>query len=80
MGDSATINSFSSSTPANWNGTTYPVTVTFNAAATFTAPPGSVGAYILNPGDGTSVENDLHRRPHPYSYASAPAYNYMPPR
>ncbi len=77
VGEPSTITTFGGTTPSNWNGTTYPVTVTFNAAATFTEIFGVVETYILNYGDGSAplvstspIVNQTH------SYASAPAFNY----
>ena len=35
VSDAAIINNFYGATPTGWNGTSYPVTVTFNAAATY---------------------------------------------
>ena len=73
VGDPPVITTFTS-TPPGWSGT-YPVTVTFNAAATYAN--GTITAYILNYDDGSApleqsgaIVNQTH------SYTAAPTFAY----
>ncbi len=72
-GDAATINTFSGAAPTGWNGS-YPVTVTFNAAATY--GHGTISSYSLAFGDGNTTTSAGAMVGVTHSYASAPAFNY----
>ncbi len=72
-GDPATINTFGGTTPTGWNGS-YPVTVTFNAAAAY--GHGTISSYSLDFGDGNTTTSAGAIVGLTHSYASAPAFNY----
>ena len=72
-GDAATINNFSGATPTGWSGT-YPVTVTFNAAATY--GHGTISSYVLDYGDGSAPLTSSAIVNITHSYTAAPAFSY----
>ena len=71
-GDPATITSFTAS-PTDYTGT-YPVTATFNAAATYAH--GTISSYTINFGDGTTPVTTSAVVNLTHSYTTAPSQAY----